>query len=280
MSEGLNYLPEEYTHEEGDVTYNNSETETQEIQNELRAAGEQSEEDKEFKLTPETEAKIMEKVIDVLTDEYYLHSTGEQSIQGVLANGLISPNFYERLNERNVKLEFPTSKKLDGREQPINNRKGNANVIYFHKNEIIQRNITDPKYQKNWCDTGSQYGDIGILIDKDIKNLSRAVVRHSPEQFAQAISEGKTAEKAREIMNNMEPTDLRGINERISPKFFIGLIISPEKMTPEIEQSSILRGLPIYDRQGGLIWPRQMSYEEVRQFAAERDNKEAEQSDE
>lgn len=39
------------------------------------------------------------------------------------------------------------------------------------------------------------------------------------------------------------------------------------------------RALPVYDL-GGLIWPRQMSYEQVKQFVAERDKKKAEEENE
>ena len=36
------------------------------------------------------------------------------------------------------------------------------------------------------------------------------------------------------------------------------------------------RLVPIYDKQGNLLWPKQMSYEEVKEFVAQCDAKDSE----
>jgi len=47
-----------------------------------------------------------------------------------------------------------------------------------------------------------------------------------------------------------------------------------EAIIAQMEKSSCL--LPVYDENGNLLWPRQISYEEVKQFVDARDVEKAE----
>jgi hypothetical protein len=91
------------------------------------------------------------------------------------------------------------------------------------------------------------------------------------------------------------------LSYRIPPRLFKGIVFQPdedylkiEKLTPDImleEARDIIRimkeacgkktelYLPIYDKTGNLLWPKQMSYEEVKKFVVERDAKKKEKLD-
>ncbi len=73
------------------------------------------------------------------------------------------------------------------------------------------------------------------------------------------------------------------ISSRIPPRRFRGLIVKWElqKQLPTLTNvmKSVYKNepqsmLPIYDYRGNLIWPKRMSYEEVKQFVAERQRRE------
>lgn len=83
------------------------------------------------------------------------------------------------------------------------------------------------------------------------------------------------------------------ISKRITPREFQGLVISTSnketlqylisncvreiaKLQMDTNSEKTERLIPIYDTAGNLLWPKQMSYEEVKQFVAERDAKKKE----
>lgn len=90
---------EEKDHEKGDF----SDVHNPEFQNELREAGGEG---KEFKLTPEIEEKVMEKVIDLDSMDFYTHNLGG-SLHQVLKQGLISPSLERRAKKKGIKIEYP-----------------------------------------------------------------------------------------------------------------------------------------------------------------------------
>lgn len=77
------------------------------------------------------------------------------------------------------------------------------------------------------------------------------------------------------------------LQHRIPPRFFKGLVLKPEDDNYYLDK--LLRGaretmqeaykgkenllIPIYDVNGNLLWPKQMSYEEVKKFVSERETK-------
>jgi hypothetical protein len=87
------------------------------------------------------------------------------------------------------------------------------------------------------------------------------------------------------------------ISKRIAPREFQGLVISASnrdemrdlissctqeivKIQTETNSEKVESLIPIYDTAGNLLWPQKMSYEEVKQFVAERDAKKQQSSSE
>ncbi|MFA6973134.1 MAG: hypothetical protein WC238_00145 [Parcubacteria group bacterium] len=88
------------------------------------------------------------------------------------------------------------------------------------------------------------------------------------------------------------------LSYRIPPRLFKGIVfqpdtdylkiekLTPERMSEETKNIALIMKeacgektelyLPIYDKTGNLLWPKQMSYEEVKKFVAERAEKKAE----
>ena len=75
------------------------------------------------------------------------------------------------------------------------------------------------------------------------------------------------------------------LSPRVSPRRFEGLVLQCDseiiqqmvsqlsKIIMEVNQDKQERLLPIFGRDGNLLWPKQMSYEEVKKFVEERDKK-------
>lgn len=84
------------------------------------------------------------------------------------------------------------------------------------------------------------------------------------------------------------------LSPRVNSRFFQGIVLTRgkeknDKYLNKIEEIAEIMGdcykekqnmlLPIYDENGNLLWPKQMSYEEVKKFVAERDAKKKEKLD-
>lgn len=79
------------------------------------------------------------------------------------------------------------------------------------------------------------------------------------------------------------------LSSRVAPKDFLGIVSAYAseqalsrimKIQNEVYKNKKGMILPVYHQWGDLLWPRRMTYEQVKQFVAERDKKKKESGDE
>ncbi len=127
-------------------------------------------------------------------------------------------------------------------------------------------------------------------IRGEINNLLAKKLNIKPNQMQKAWEPGSDELKAlskeypRLVSKEglVQPSSEYGfvLSYRIAPRLFKGFVLSQdhmEKATARLEK--IMREtckddkeslIPIYNKQGDLLWPKQMSYEDVKKFVAEK----------
>lgn len=301
MPEGPPINPEEYAHEKGDFT----DVHNPEFQDELREAGLEPAEEKEFELTPEVQ-EIMDLVQDI--DMPGIGYTGvtfvnRETLIAVLQNGLFQVTWPRgiRKNSKLLSQESPRKQRKFYLESVKREQKGNIGPwnsahIFFNitgrsKHKKDSREIDQASYA-HWY--------------KGNKNSQRFVILFNLKAFRE-IPLGENSQDNDDLYSkrfqykvNQTPltegkvstTDLGfHLHGRVAPRFLTG-IIAPNYYYDEesghvdsIDDSCPLedyilsmdrtgKRLPIYDLKGNLLWPILMSYEEVKQFVSNRNKKE------
>lgn len=259
-------------------------------------------EQNEFVLTPEIEEKIMEKVQDIdkegtaFSSITFAQDHSEQNIQerlkSILKSGLLGTPLAAQFTG---KENFNHQWRSRARARDVQNC-----LIWFN---IVGRikSINSP----NQIEKSLITGDTAIIfVAKHLKELPRGIyldmVAERPKRkiigsfaaaqkdygyYYQILTEkifpkkNKYQFKVSESWGFVTPF-------RIRPHYFQGIVISKNKVpflanyiTSEIEVNNNKENylIPIYNTHGDLLWPRQMSYEEVKQFVAERDAKKKEE---
>jgi len=85
------------------------------------------------------------------------------------------------------------------------------------------------------------------------------------------------------------PDDGFALTPRVKPRMLRGIVIGDLILEETPDVINVMKQcyekkkqmmLPMYDQKGNLLWPRKMTYQEVKQFVAERDKKKAEEGKE
>lgn len=263
---------------------------------------EESAEEKEFELTPEVEEKIMDKVIDI--DEYgtafsslSFQSSPELSEITTRLQDTLRYGFLGTSGEGN-ETTLSNEARLTKWQQDMRTWNIPESQVWFN---IVGR-MSGIKGQ-NQIDKSGMISINGIAMVFDIssfKELPAGKIRdiHQPGRPKEHIVGTFSADTDRTVMHAISEAISRGgkyrkfshqVPEykgfhtpfRIAPRLFQGLVLdtsNPYSNNLAVYLKTMLDVycdkpemlLPLYDENGNLLWPRQMSYEEVKKFVARR----------
>jgi hypothetical protein len=122
-----------------------------------------------------------------------------------------------------------------------------------------------------WRDWQKYFGDLE-LGDEHIK---------AHPKFLEALKSGVIDKEGRPLPHTEYGFTLFS---RVAPRYFRGLVLGNKYTEDDLKQiinqmEQVYQGkenllLPIHDDKGNLLWPKQMSYEEVKKLVAEREERE------
>ena len=267
----------------------------------------------ERELSPEQIEKIMEKVQDLqmqgiafsalipdinVPDSPYREAVVRRkyidNLKTVLQSGLIQrgstvgANSEEIHEQRKKRYVFSLRKK---RQAPfvyfnITGRMHDSRVgIYTQK--MIEEN--DFQTAKPVEISASEYGSYPIIMLFDLQGFQESI----DQRHGEALPLGTYQPNHPDIRDSKDgKTTVDSefgfvLGGRVAPRKFTGILLHPTKYGRHLKDYYLidewLRGikeindtLPVYDCFGNLLWPKEMSYEEVKQFVAEREAKKKE----
>ena len=254
----------------------------------------------EAELSPEAIERIMEKVQDInkkgtawtlVSDTFPLPQlkTREAKLESILQNGIIGTSTKQEGLERSAFFnETGKSEYLDA----LKSRQ--ETEVFFN---IIGRSSNDrPGHYRRLDQYGYYFNkpsdSVGILFDlsrfRENETYPPNLLRRA--EFTVNVDSPNLTPRddSDKPMPYME-TGFR-LAPRIQPRSFKGVIFSinkenvSEEHTTKLKRAKLIAQdmlkvhkesdellIPIYDIQGNLWWPKQMPYEEVKRFVAERD---------
>lgn len=190
----------------------------------------------------EAERAAMEKVVDIKDENIGVHFAYRRKIDKIIKQGILSTALAERAKKVGIK-DVDVEPNYDANE-----KLGDKSVFYLRK--------------QGWF-SGRGWGDIAVILNTDM-------IKQTPNEY-----EGDNREGYRAYLR-VNPRAIIGIgltsymdyNDEYSeePNKFRGI---PEN----IKDLAIGSQTPIYGRDLSLKWPKEMAYDEVQQFVAERDAK-------
>jgi hypothetical protein len=144
--------------------------------------------------------------------------------------------------------------------------------------------------------------EIATFLEKIKKNKQAMIDRGIPEKVVDGMIKRAEEESYEKALGNPESDNGFMITRRVAPRHFDGIYLTLERygqhwdinerkkcfkeskplvkkrvkgavemMQQVSEKTGKNRYLPIYDLYGNLLWPKEMNYEEVKQFVAERE---------
>lgn len=262
----------------------------------------------EFEMTPEIETQIMDKVQDI--NEYgtafSVITDSDDRLSSILKYGILGTSrkqdhikragFY---NENNVQHYLKALKdhpevffNIIGRVVPVENYYNIARYFKPHLSVIFS---LKPWYKDNSNENHRRSDwdkDKNIFVDRGTGHLEKRsfYANGHADLFAPNDKGESLAESDIGFM----------LSPRVAPKLFRGIVVRPPKVEePSDEQVELMKEsehiarmqttvnqnrpnlfVPIYDTRGNLWWPKQMSYESVKAFVAERDGKQVDNPEE
>lgn len=263
----------------------------------------------EFQLTPEIEEQIMDKVQNInkkgtaftiiggakeLMRGWNPFGGGYVSSKpnriGHTANLIESGGLEKILKEGLLGTPEGSSEELDlGLPSSRHTKKEWAKNAKDDRNAVVYFNIVGDSVRRIYDMWWSQLSNVILLFNLRKREIS------PPASERRKLNEIRKTEPRL----NMQPEFGYNLSFRVRPSDFLGLIISSTtehidraELRPELYeniQQTIIdkqiktnggtpdRLVPIYNEKGGLVWPRQLSYKEVKAFVAERDAKKKEE---
>lgn len=164
-------------------------------------------------------------------------------------------------------------------------------VLIFDPSFMTEMDYSNRKAQSLSRGYGESITGIGINVD----NLGYGEYC-ADGGYAKGTKEYRELRKSLKDKSIVRPTVSEGrgfvTDTRVPPRRFRGLILSCEGgntsdsdtkvgtlrniMIAAATETNTERLLPIYDTHGNLLWPKQMSYEEVKQFVAQHERRKSE----
>lgn len=264
----------------------------------------------ELKLAPEIEALVMDKVQDIdkrgvaFTSLYFFRKYGDKEYKerfaSLLRDGLLGSGDFR--GEKPYLIEDSVERRNLWHSQVKKVREtGNLllSQVWFN---IVGRmaDVRDEKQIDSSRPISTSYDKECVVLTFDISNLKElpSGTLHTPESFNLYLDElgiktkvgGKTfaGNGGFEGYDYYAPYGVDSsfgfeTNFRVAPRRFNGLVVKNMSQAKLEDYISLMIKdgktiLPVYDMVGNLLWPKQMNYEEVKVFVAERDAKKAAES--
>ena len=255
----------------------------------------------EEELSPEVLEKVMEKVqdIDDLGVAYSFVSGGPGSSKSLFGSNVFEERTLARiLNEGllgtpDISDNQPSIKEEWTKQARRSVKKGGRSVVYFNITGAAherERPMTQSK--ETWINKSAQAMGSGHKLafifdlskfkyDDDTYKMNRKY----KETFHKQNHKNFTTSYGFSLSHWVPPRFFNGIVIKHNEEFknlgrdrakepnilYQNLVIDILKIMNEVYQEKKGLLLPIYDIDGNLLWPKQMSYEEVKKFVGERD---------
>lgn len=252
------------------------------------------------------QAKILENLVDIGTPgQAYttIRIDNKSTVHNIFKNGLIG------IPE--VKHEKWTGRQRRKYLQSLHeNRQGTyeSSTIWFNitgrtadfdQSSPKHKEIANSGYTEQWKDSfillfsQKAFHEVAPAISQDEEALlfNKHFQYQANLQKANFARPGYINEQGQAIPNSIQGFTLNG---RVAPRFFKGIMLNERSSNPSQQEQETQdkkldylvsqmekckRKLPVYDIEGNLIWPQQMSYEEVKQYVAEGDAKKQEREE-
>lgn len=238
----------------------------------------------EAPLSPETIEKIMETVQDINNFSGLIHSTNPSGLEIILDEGLNS--------QEGSKARWGYA----GRIIP----KKASKALAFYLAVISRNNDHFSKWDAPWSEVVSHV----ILFDTN--KLPNLDIYHGFYRDQNGHSHELRGDKLRDDVQKFSQDDVEvdelsiSYGQAIPPEAIAGIVISPRgvRLDRDLQKSAStskhldlseaqiiditkhrlnrlvnreVTGVPVYRNTGDLLWPKQMSYEEVKKYVAKRD---------
>lgn len=261
----------------------------------------------EEELSPEIIEMIMGKVQDIHEDGIAFSFIKADKFENVLSDGLLG----------SIKRpENVQSAEIKKKEWAKSTRRNKNSLVYINitgrMNDLEDEwEMETPILSSSWINwPRDEMGKDIIVFLFDIKNFSennlikdRFIENKLETKTYRAINKGNYFGTSAMGDARVDSDYGFALSHRVAPRFFNGIMI---KFTPGEDERNVYfveegfdsrvkeyiikmkdcyknkqkNLLPIYDPEGSLYWPKQMSYEEVKKFVTEREAKKKEKESE
>lgn len=216
----------------------------------------------EKELSPEVIEMIMEKVQDIDKEGTVIHGAKDidkNKIKSILDKGILPPKEVKKIKE--VRFLHSIFSKHENKHQD----EISFSVVKINSKAIFTRAAIHFIEKKDYENVGKDPDGMGVILrDKFIyENLKR--LSQNPRELMLDKSFGDEI-----TFKGIIPKI--AINAIICPKKFYNLVVDEADHYYQESKNIVC----IYDTDGNLLWPKRMSYEEVKKFVAERDAKKQE----
>jgi len=191
-------------------------------------------------------------------NQIYFNITGRESWGG------IADSEYARAESTSIFILFDISHSQETR--PADDSKKPSYPI--EEGEMQKRNVF---WARNWRSRGSEQESWTVLFGDLMPGDPR--IKESP-RYKELVESGSIGEDG---LPKNETEWGFAIPGRVSPRFFVGIILKCDALEDVRATETVANRdnpdllVPIYNLRGDLLWPKQMSYEDVKKFVAERD---------
>ncbi|MDO8548371.1 MAG: hypothetical protein Q7R71_01745 [bacterium] len=225
--------------------------------------------DLEHILTPELGQKIMDKVIDINSDQEFAFSgLNENTVKGMKENYTKTVANVLRWGLLGKNME-----NLAGKEWALKQRESEKpTFVYFHI-------ANHPFYQRFYVNAdGTPLNDYLGGYPKFIFDHSEFSYDQHPKPHEMKKEEAKQLQRSYSVPQGGRESMMDYgfmVPYNVSVKYFKGVILETpnkaelNKVTKamfDVYKTTPEKMLPIYDKEGGLLWPKQMSKKEVKEL--------------
>lgn len=176
------------------------------------------------------------EIVNIFTTPFLFHSTEPSNLESIVAHGIVSPGFNERA--RVVTSYRTKSEKKDYRGVFLSDPTQELPLDKFNVGEIVQRTGR----------TINKHARIAVLVDPSINT--------EPDSSLMSIRYKDSLRFLR-----VSPKFLRGV---VADSFSIDEIERIKMLMSDIAKKYPFRALPIYTSEGDLIWPKNVTNQEIK----------------
>jgi hypothetical protein len=210
----------------------------------------------------------------------------EESFINKFVDHILGDGSYEKIIDGQLKIDNVENNEHIKKFWAHFIKKNKIGIVWFNIVGQGQESIDESHYMKS-----GGANDIILLFNlSKYKETDKMFTEYNYKEFKEDPFESKKWGHRDEERKKWGADSEYGLTlrNRISPKDFLGLILTSSSISVPYDLESITKIqvkaykekqkmlLPIYDIEGNLLWPKQMSYEEVKKFVEEREKRKEE----